>query len=108
HARFDSRDEKAIRKARDAATRTGDDMRGAQRIALDTGDACLFHAWMIHRGRYRAGVPRRTLDLIYKWGSGAATPPLPTCFADLTLLDSLSEHARAFYERFIRAYQASW
>jgi hypothetical protein len=37
-------------------------MPGAQRIVLGSGDACVFHAWMIHRGSYTRVPARRTLD----------------------------------------------
>jgi len=62
HARWDSDDELRIRKGSNRAT---DQMPGAARIVLEAGDACLFHAWSIHRATYRRAPLRRTLDLLY-------------------------------------------
>lgn len=62
HARWDSDEELAIRKG---SQRASQHMPNAQRIALRAGDACLFHAWSIHRASYRRTPIRRTLDLLY-------------------------------------------
>ncbi len=62
HTRWDSEEELRIRKGGDRAT---DRMPGAVRVALKAGDACLFHAWSIHRATYRRTPLRRTLDLLY-------------------------------------------
>jgi ectoine hydroxylase-related dioxygenase (phytanoyl-CoA dioxygenase family) len=40
-------------------------MPNALRISLQPGDACVFHAWSIHRASYRRTPIRRTLDLLY-------------------------------------------
>ena len=37
-------------------------------MTLAPGDVCVFDTWTIHRGRYRHGTPRRTLDLQYGFG----------------------------------------
>lgn len=62
HARWDTDEELRIRKGHNRAT---DDMPHAARIILKAGDACLFHAWSIHRATYRRSPIRRTLDLLY-------------------------------------------
>jgi hypothetical protein len=62
HARWDTDEEFRLRKGSDRAS---DRMPGAERITLRAGDACLFHAWSIHRATYRRAPIRRTLDLLY-------------------------------------------
>lgn len=84
-------------------------MPGGRKIALGAGDACLFHAWGIHRGTYRTNVPRRTLDIIYGWGGVCNyCPPPPMCFTDQDLLARLSPSARSFFEYFIKTYRSYW
>jgi Phytanoyl-CoA dioxygenase (PhyH) len=85
------------------------DMPGRKTIRLEPGDACLFHAWGIHRGTYRVDVPRRTLDIIYGWG-GVCDYSLPPsmCFTDPDLLPRLSLRARKFFDYFIETYQRYW
>jgi ectoine hydroxylase-related dioxygenase (phytanoyl-CoA dioxygenase family) len=68
HARWDSEEELRIRKGGNRAT---DKMPNAVRVVLKAGDACLFHAWSIHRATYRRTPIRRTLDLLY---AAAHTP----------------------------------
>lgn len=62
HARWDTAEELQIRKG---GQRTSDAMPNAVRVLLRAGDACLFHAWSIHRATYRRVPIRRTLDLLY-------------------------------------------
>lgn len=76
HARWDSAEELRIRRGSQRAT---DQMPNAVRVLLRAGDACLFHAWSIHRATYRRAPIRRTLDLLYasahsskpQWNVGA-------------------------------------
>jgi hypothetical protein len=104
--RWDSSAELEIRKG---AQSSHSDMPGRRKIELRAGDACLFHAWGIHRGRYRADIPRRTLDVIYGWGGACSySPPPPMCFTDPELLARLSPHARNFFDYFISAYKGYW
>lgn len=81
------------------AEKLDDDLPGAVRLPLRAGDALLFHAWGIHRGRYAAKRTRRTLDLIYNIG----TPP-PGCprdaFAEPVPLTGLSPTAQTFFTTF--------
>ena len=76
-----------------------DDLPGSVRIPLRAGDALLFHAWGIHRGRYVAGRPRRTLDVIYNIGAPPAGCP-PEAFAETVPLAGLSPTAHAFFTAF--------
>ncbi|MEO8900663.1 MAG: phytanoyl-CoA dioxygenase family protein [Polyangiaceae bacterium] len=62
HARWDSAEEFRIRRG---GQRASNEMPGAVRVSLRAGDACLFHAWSIHRATYRQAPTRRTLDLLY-------------------------------------------
>jgi hypothetical protein len=84
-------------------------MPGRTTIDLAPGDACLFHSWGIHRGTYRAEIPRRTLDIIYAWGGVCDyCPPPPMCFTDAELFARLSRNAGKFFEYFIRSYETYW
>lgn len=65
HRRWDTPEELQIRKG---ARRTSSAMPGATRIAVKAGDACVFHAWSIHRATYRRAPLRRTLDSLYAFG----------------------------------------
>lgn len=69
HARWDTPDELRIRRGAD---RTTPDMPDAARIALRAGDACVFHAWSIHRATYRRAPLRRTVDALYAFARPAA------------------------------------
>jgi hypothetical protein len=62
HARWDTDEELRIRRGSDRASSR---MPHAVRVVLEAGDACLFHAWSIHRATYRRSPIRRTLDLLY-------------------------------------------
>lgn len=66
HARWDTPDELRLRRG---AHRNGPDMPGAVRVVLEAGDACVFHAWSVHRATYRRTPVRRTLDAIYAFSS---------------------------------------
>lgn len=65
HRRWDTQAELRVRKG---AARTTPDMPAATRIVLRAGDACVFHAWSIHRGTYQRTPVRRTLDCTYAFG----------------------------------------
>jgi len=62
HARWDTDEELRIRRGSDRAS---SGMPRAVRVVLEAGDACVFHAWSIHRATYRRTPIRRTLDLLY-------------------------------------------
>jgi Phytanoyl-CoA dioxygenase (PhyH) len=96
-------------KIRKGAEPRHSNMPGRKQIELGVGDACLFHAWGIHRGSYRADIPRRTLDIIYGWGGVCDySPPPPMCFTDRDLLARLSLGARNFFDYFIQTYETYW
>jgi ectoine hydroxylase-related dioxygenase (phytanoyl-CoA dioxygenase family) len=104
--RWDIPAELEIRKGADPSLAA---MPGRRKIELRAGDACLFHAWGIHRGTYRPDTPRRTLDIIYGWGGTCSySPPPPMCFADRELMARLSPSARNFFEYFISVYKPYW
>jgi ectoine hydroxylase-related dioxygenase (phytanoyl-CoA dioxygenase family) len=104
--RWDVAAELEIRKG---AQRNRPDMPGRRKIELGAGDACLFHAWGIHRGTYRPDIPRRTLDIIYGWGGVCDySPPPPMCFTDRDLLARLGPGARNFFDYFIQTYERYW
>jgi hypothetical protein len=69
HRRWDSAEELSIRRGGNRAT---DKMPHAERVVLRRGDACIFHAWSIHRATYRCAPIRRTLDLLYGFGKAAS------------------------------------
>lgn len=66
HARWDTPDEHRIRRG---ARRNDPDMPDAVRIVLEAGDACVFHAWSVHRATYRQTPVRRTIDAIYAFSN---------------------------------------
>lgn len=106
HQRWDTEAELSIRKGHNP---TESNMPGRERIHLKARDACLFHAWGIHRGTYRAEIPRSTLDIIYGWGGVCDWAiPQPMCFSNPVLLERLSEDTRRFYQHFIDSYQPYW
>lgn len=107
HARWDTPDELRIRRGLDGAAKNSDAMPGARRISLEAGDAAFFSPWGIHRGRYVAGVPRRTFDVIYGTPPDWFTP-LPTCFLRPGALDDLPPRVRAFLTRFVETYRERW
>ena len=65
HRRWDTAEELQVRKGPNRASSA---IAGATRIALEAGDACVFHAWSIHRATYRRAPLRRTLDSHYAFG----------------------------------------
>ena len=104
--RWDTPEEVNIRKGEFP---THPDMPGRTTIELGPGDACLFHAWGIHRGTYRKDIPRRTLDVIYAWGAVCDySPPPPMCFTDAELLMQLTSKAQRFFDYFVRSYEIHW
>jgi hypothetical protein len=103
HRRWDSPDEHAIRGG-DAPARS--DMPGRVRIALDGGDACVFHAWMIHRGSYGPVPVRRTFDVLYTLGTPTrfGTPAPADTLRDPEVRSLLDRETLAFYDAFLAAY----
>ncbi len=106
HQRWDTPEEWEIRQGSDHNRRHGT-MPNSVRLPLNPGDACFFDAWGIHRGHYRAGAPRRDLDIIYGTRPEWFTPP-PTCFLDPQVMERLAPDTRTFFQRFIEEYQKDW
>lgn len=110
HLRWDSPDEYAIRKADGGTHNRANDMPGAVRVRQTPGDAVLFNAMAIHRGRYYTSVPRRTLMLTYT----RASQPHFDYFSDqpwflnTDYLTGLSAPTRAFFEPFVAQYRDRW
>jgi ectoine hydroxylase-related dioxygenase (phytanoyl-CoA dioxygenase family) len=71
HLRWDTSDELQVRKGSSRSS----SMAGATRIVLAAGDACVFHAWSIHRATYRRTPVRRTLDALYRFRPALRSPP---------------------------------
>lgn len=65
HARQDTAQEREVLAG---SRRNGPFPTEARRVALRPGDVCVFDAGGIHRARYRAGVARKTLDLVFAFG----------------------------------------
>ena len=110
HLRWDLPDEYAIRKAAGGMHNRANSMPGALRIRQAPGDAVLFNAMAIHRGRYYASVPRRTLMLTY---TRASQPHFDyfsnqPWFAQPGYVDRLTRHTRAFFEPFVAQYRDNW
>jgi hypothetical protein len=103
HRRWDSPEELAIRRG-DAPTSS--DMPGRVRIALDRGDACVFHAWMIHRGTYGPQPVRRTFDVLYTLGPPTlfGQPAPAAAFRDPEVRTRLEPEALEFYDAFLAAF----
>jgi ectoine hydroxylase-related dioxygenase (phytanoyl-CoA dioxygenase family) len=107
HTRWDTPIELAIRKGLNGKKTHSSEMPSAIKIHLDPGDAVFFSSWGIHRGNYLANKPRKTLAMLYSSPVGWYTPP-PTCFLDSNVLDGLSPQKKAFFRRFVNAYQNRW
>ncbi|MDG2308888.1 MAG: hypothetical protein P8R42_30260 [Candidatus Binatia bacterium] len=71
------------------------------RLELEPGDACLFHAWMIHRVTYRRAPARPTFEIIYGFGPRPdfGQPAPPELFRNEEIRARLSAEARAFFDR---------
>jgi len=70
HRRVDTPEELQLRRG---AVRNTELSTGSMRIELQPGDACVFDTWGIHRARYRQASRRRTLDLIFGFGTSEST-----------------------------------
>jgi hypothetical protein len=110
HLRWDTPEEHAIRKADGGAHNRSNAMPGAERVRQAPGDAVLFNAMCIHRGRYRREPLRRTLMLTYT----KASEPWFDFFSDQPwflepgYLSGISPEATAFYGRFVAEYRPNW
>ncbi len=110
HLRWDTDEEYHIRKANDQANNRSNDMPGAQRIALEPGDALAFNPLGLHRGRYHVDKRRRTLMLTYAASSSLNFDYFtdqPWFMLD-GYLNGLSKQAKSFYQAYIDAYKEDW
>ena len=108
--RYDSPQEYYIRCADDRSHNREDGMPNAMRIHQRPGDAIIFNPAGLHRGRYYADSPRRTLLLTYT----AQNTKILDNFSrqpwmlEPGYLDGLSSRTRAYFEDFIEAYRDTW
>jgi hypothetical protein len=109
-ARYDSPQEEYIRCTDDRSHNREGGMPNAMRVRLRAGDAIVFNAAGLHRGRYHADKPRRTLMLTY-------TPRHKPTYDGYSYqpwilepghLNDLSPRARAYFEDFISTYCEFW
>ncbi len=110
HRRWDTSEEYAIRRSDDPAQQSRDDMPGALRLALGTGDGVIFDPQMLHRGRYHADRPRRTF-MVTTSTMAARMDDFFTrqpWLLDDGALDGLDPATRACYRRFIDTFAAGW
>jgi ectoine hydroxylase-related dioxygenase (phytanoyl-CoA dioxygenase family) len=110
HLRLDTPDEHYIRRADNFEHSRSNEMPGALRIPLQPGDAAIFNANGLHRGRYHTDKLRRTLMFTYT----KASMPFFDYFSDQPWflrpghLAPLSARTRAFFEPFVAEYRGKW
>jgi hypothetical protein len=110
HLRWDTPEEHALRRADGGARNRSNEMPGAVRITLDAGDAAAINSLGIHRGRYHADKPRRTVMITYTKASR------PVCdyfsnqpwFSNPAYRARIPPEARPFFDRFIGTYREFW
>jgi len=110
HKRWDTPEEHRIRLAEKQKNCRSNEMPGALRIALQPGDAVLFNSLGLHRGRYHADKPRRTLMLTYTRTSRPCRDYFsrqPWMLEDGALA-GLKPETRAFYTKFVEQYRDFW
>ena len=83
-------------------------MPGAERIALEPGDAVIFNSYGFHRGRYYTNIPRRTL----MWSYSSEHFATYDHFSDQPwllepgALAGLSPGATEFFGRYVALFRA--
>ncbi|MBA3845302.1 MAG: phytanoyl-CoA dioxygenase family protein [Planctomycetes bacterium] len=108
-SRWDDDEELRVRRS-DAFAHATEPLPGALRLALQPGDAAFFDPMGLHRGRYHADRPRRSLMLTYTPTSMPASDwfsAQPWCL-EPGYLDDVSPATHAFFTRFIAAYRDGW
>ncbi len=85
-------------------------MPGALRVQLHPGDAVMFNSFMLHRGRYHADCPRRTLMLTYSSPDNRRNDYFTNqpWFLEPGHLDGLAPRTRALFERYIELFTPFW
>ena len=101
----------------DRAHNRSNEMPNAAKMELSPGDAVLFNALTVHRGRYHADKPRRTFMVVYR--------KVRTAREDLSrhglhqytdqpwfllpgYLDGVRQETEAFFRRYVDFYADSW
>ncbi|MCZ7647803.1 MAG: phytanoyl-CoA dioxygenase family protein [Planctomycetota bacterium] len=109
HLRWDTPEELRVRLS-EGKKHNREPLPGALRLALQPGDAAAFNSCGLHRGRYHADKPRRTLMLTYTTAQRAPFDYFTDqpWFLEPGYLDGLHPEARAFYERFILNFREAW
>jgi hypothetical protein len=108
--RYDSPEEYYIRCADDRSHNREGGMPNAMRIHQKPGDAIIFNSAGLHRGRYHADIPRRTLLLTYT----ARQTELHDFFSkqpwmlEADYFDGLSLRTRAYFQDYIDVYGHTW
>ena len=111
HRRWDTPEEYHVRKADHAAHARTEQMPGASRVALEPGDAVAFNPCIMHRGRYHADKPRRTLMLSY---SRASVKPTHNFFTNQPwslepqYFRGVKPETETFLRRLIDACSPNW
>jgi ectoine hydroxylase-related dioxygenase (phytanoyl-CoA dioxygenase family) len=116
HRRWDTAEEAQARAADPRGA-----MPGGIRLPMAPGDLGLFHVNSIHRGYYEVGTPRHTIAITYgaasrgrpfdpqRWRDGKAyIATYQPWMRDADYLTGVQPATRAFFERFIDAYQDQW
>jgi hypothetical protein len=80
------------------------------RFKLNAGDAVMFNAMGMHRGRYHADKLRRTLMLTYTKTSCPCADYFSRqpWFLQPGHLDTLDDKTRAFFVPFVKQYREDW
>jgi len=110
HLRYDTPEEYAIRRADGGSNNRSNEMPGATRVALASGDAAAFNSLAVHRGRYHQDKLRRTVMLTYTKSSR------PRCdyfsnqpwFLNPAYRSRIPPAAEDFFARFIATYSEFW
>jgi hypothetical protein len=110
HLRWDTPEEYAIRRADGAKNWRSNNMPGALRLTLNPGDAAIFNAMGLHRGRYHADKLRRTLMLTYTKNSKPFSDYFSNqpWFLESGYLDGLKPATQAFFAPFVETYREFW
>jgi hypothetical protein len=110
HLRYDTPEEFAIRRADEGRHNRSNDMPGALRIALGTGDAAAINSLGIHRGRYHTDKLRRTLMLTYTKSSMPVFDYFSNqpWFSNPAYRARIPREVRPFFDRFIETYAEFW
>jgi hypothetical protein len=110
HLRWDTPEEYAIRRADGAKNWCSNNMPGALRIALNPGDAAIFNAMGLHRGRYHTDKLRRTIMLTYTRSSKPCEDYFSKqpWFLEPGYLENLKPATQAFFAPFVETYREFW